>query len=92
MHIFYLLSCVARCRFQTDKELISLKEKRTALSNSGWLYMLLKNGFAMRGARESPKSGLHQLLMRSEVCMLHKWLKSYGYRHGLWTMVRLSLR
>ena len=51
MHIFYLWSCVARCRFQTDKELISLKEKRTALSHCGWLYMLLKNNIAMRGAQ-----------------------------------------
>jgi hypothetical protein len=42
---------VARCRFQTDKELISLKEKRTALSIFGWLYMLLKNNIAMRGAK-----------------------------------------
>jgi hypothetical protein len=72
MLIFYLLSCVARCRFQTDKELISLKEKRTALSNCGWLYMLLKNNIAMRGAKKSKGLGLHQLLMRKEVCMLHK--------------------
>lgn len=31
----YEFEFVARCRFQTDKELISLKEKRTALSK--WL-------------------------------------------------------